>query len=214
MKKILIIEDQPQMRRNLATILEMEDFQVVSAENGRRGIELARTEIPDLVLCDIMMPELDGFGVLQALRSDPALATLPLIFLTAKGDKPDLRAGMNLGADDYLTKPVAREDLLAAVHARLKRQNLHDAAVASAKASAGFNPNFESPKPLETLGLTPREAEVLLWVAQGKSNGDVAVILGMAEKTVKKHLGRVFEKLGVEGRNPATLRALEVLSGR
>ena len=76
----------------------------------------------------------------------------------------------------------------------------------------GFNPNFESPVPLEKLGLTPREAEVLVWVAQGKSNGDIAVICGMAEKTVKKHLGNVFQKLGVEGRNAATLCALEVLS--
>jgi DNA-binding CsgD family transcriptional regulator len=82
----------------------------------------------------------------------------------------------------------------------------------SAKSSAGFNPNFESPKPLESLGLTPREAEVLLWVAQGKSNGDIAILLGMAEKTVKKHMGSIFDKLGLEGRNAATVRALEVLS--
>src|SRR5512141_1242705 len=106
MNKSLVIEDQPQMRKNLVTILEMENFQVISAENGRRGVELARSERPDLVLCDVMMPELDGFGVLQALRADPATATLPLIFLTAKGDRLDQRAGMNLGADDYLTKPA------------------------------------------------------------------------------------------------------------
>src|SRR5262249_53727046 len=102
-----------------------------------------------------------------------------------------------------------------AVHVRLARRQAHEAEpAAAAKSSGGFNPNFETAKPLESLGLTPREAEVLLWVAQGKSNGDVAVILSMAEKTVKKHLGNVFEKLGVESRNAATLRALEVLSAR
>ncbi len=212
MNKILVIEDQPQMRKNISTILEMEGFQVVSAENGRRGVELAKRELPDLILCDVMMPELDGFGVLRELRADPATATLPLIFLTAKGDKLDQRAGMNLGADDYLTKPASREDILATVRTRLARHLAHKAEVASVGSTAGFNPDFNSAKPLEILNLTPREAEVLLWVAQGKSNGDVAIILGMAEKTVKKHMGNIFEKLGVESRNAATVRAFEILS--
>src|SRR5207253_3981981 len=107
------------MRKNLMTILEMEGFQAISADNGRRGIELAKSIAPDLILCDVMMPELDGFGVLQALRANPLTATVPLIFLTAKGDKLDQRTGMNLGANDYLTKPASREDLLAAIQTRL-----------------------------------------------------------------------------------------------
>lgn len=213
MNKILIIEDQPQMRRNLAFILEMEKFQVFTAENGRQGLELLRQHTPDLIICDVMMPELDGYGVLQALRAEAATATLPFLFLTAKGDKPDVRLGMNLGADDYLTKPVGRDDLLAAVRSRLTRQQAHQAEVRSAKRNGSFNPDFSSPLPLQTLGLTEREAEVLLWVAQGKGNADVGVLLTMAEKTVKKHMSNIFEKLGVESRNAATLRALEVLSG-
>jgi ABC-2 type transport system ATP-binding protein len=119
--RILIIEDQREMRENLATILEMESYVVLRAANGREGLEMARAERPDLVLCDVMMPQLDGHGVLQALRDDPATAGIPFIFLTAKGDKRDLRAGMNLGADDYLTKPVTVSDLLNAVVARLAR---------------------------------------------------------------------------------------------
>ena len=213
MTKILVIEDQPQMRKNIAFILEMENFQVFAAENGRQGLDLARKNKPDLVICDVMMPELDGYGVLTELRAAPATATLPFIFLTAKGDKRDLRRGMNLGADDYLTKPVLREDLLEAVRTRLTRHRAHEAALKTARSSASFNPDFSSPAPLLALGLTPREAEVLLWVAQGKSNADVGVLLNMAEKTVKKHLGNVFEKLGVESRNAASLRALEILSG-
>ena len=210
--RILVIEDQPQMRKNLATILEMEGFQVLVAPDGRQGTELARAQLPDLIICDIMMPELNGHDVLTELRRHPATANTPFLFLTAKGEKWDVRAGMNLGADDYLTKPVSREDLLLAVNTRLSRRRSQLDELAAAKSTTGFNPNFESPKPLETLRLTPREAEVLLWVAQGKSNGDIAILLGMAEKTVKKHMGNIFDKLGVESRNAATVRALEVLS--
>ena len=209
---ILVIEDQPQMRRNLSTILEMEGYEVLTAENGKRGVACAHEEFPDLVLCDVMMPELDGYGVLQLLRQHKGTATTPFLFLTAKGEKPDIRAGMNLGADDYLVKPVIKSELLAAIHARLERQQAHATELQQQLAnSSSFNPDFASPKPLETLGLTPREAEVLLWVAQGKSNGEIAIICGMAEKTVKRHLGNVFEKLGVENRNAAARRAFETL---
>jgi len=214
MSKILIIEDQPQMRKNLVTILEMENFHVASAENGRRGIELIQTEKPDLIICDVMMPDVDGHAVLRSLRAAASTATIPFIFLTAKGDKADFRTGMNLGADDYLTKPVSSVDLLAAVKTRLARRRSHEAEVEAAESAGGFKPDFNSAKPLESLGLTAREAEVLLWVAQGKSNGDIALLLGMAEKTVKKHMGSIFDKLGLEGRNAATIKALEKLSAR
>ncbi|MHC1764140.1 MAG: response regulator [Verrucomicrobiia bacterium] len=203
MARILIIEDEPEMRRNLLTILKMEKFNATGAENGKVGIDLAKRERPDLILCDVMMPEMDGYDVLQALRQDPSTVTTPFIFLTAKGEKPDVRAGMNLGADDYLTKPVAKADLLGAIAARLQRRDQ--------QAQQEFKPNFSSYEPLLSLGLTPRVAEVLLWVAQGKTNADIATILGISESTVKKHMLEVFENLGVETRSAATLRALEVL---
>ncbi len=174
-------------------------------ENGRVGLELAKKERPDLILCDVMMPELDGYGVIAALRADAETVTIPFIFLTAKGEKPDIRAGMNLGADDYLTKPVAKADLLAAIHSRLLR--------AVQQAVPEFKPNFHSAGPMEeVLGLTPRVAETLLWLAQGKTNGEIAIILGNTESTVKKHVLEIFDKLGVETRTVAGLRALEVLS--
>jgi len=205
MKKILVIEDEPEMRRNLTTILRLEKFRPLSAENGRVGVELAKKENPDLILCDVMMPELDGYGVLAALRAETETVAIPFIFLTAKGEKPEIRAGMNLGADDYLTKPVAKPDLLAAIRSRLERT--------VQLAIPEFKPNFDSARPLETeLGLTRRVAETLLWLAQGKTNGEIATILGNSESTVKKHVLEIFEKLGVETRTAASLRALEVLS--
>ncbi|MBE0544495.1 MAG: response regulator transcription factor [Verrucomicrobia bacterium] len=206
MKKILVIEDEPEMRRNLLTILKLEKFAALGAENGRVGLELVERERPDLILCDVMMPELDGHGVLAALRESEATASVPFIFLTAKGEKADLRSGMNLGADDYLTKPVAKADLLHAITARLRRSEQ--------QTPREFKPDFSSYEPLLQLGLTPRVAEVLLWVAQGKTNSDIATILGISESTVKKHMLEVFDKLGVETRSAATLRALEALSSR
>jgi DNA-binding NarL/FixJ family response regulator len=206
MKRILVIEDEPEMRRNLLTILKLEKFQPLGAENGRVGLELVKREKPDLILCDVMMPELDGHDVLEALRKDEDTASIPFIFLTAKGEKADLRSGMNLGADDYLTKPVAKADLLRAIAARLLRSEQ--------TAQREFKPDFTSYEPLLKLDLTPRVAEVLLWVAQGKTNGDIGTILGISESTVKKHLLEIFGKLGVETRSAATLRALEALSSK
>lgn len=123
MIKILAIEDEPAVRENLVDLLEAEDFEAIAAENGRQGIELAKGELPDLILCDVMMPELDGYDVLQALRKNPNTASIPFIFLTAKADKGDTRKGMELGADDYLTKPFNRQELLAAIATRLDKHN-------------------------------------------------------------------------------------------
>lgn len=207
MTKLLIIEDDEQTRENLEVILDMEGFAVRSAANGSAGLALARADRPELIICDVSMPELDGHEVLRQLRAAAETADIPFIFLTAQGERHHQRAGMNLGADDYLCKPLDVEDLLAAVRARLqrKREN-YDAALADA------GPDFSSPKPLEALGLTVRESDVLLWVSQGKANSDVAIILGMSEKTVKIHLGHIFEKLNVETRTAAALHAIEALS--
>jgi DNA-binding response OmpR family regulator len=164
MRKILVIEDEPEMRRNIMALLRFHEFEPIAAENGRKGVELARREKPDLILCDVMMPELDGHGVLQAMHQDVSLALIPFIFLTAKGDKDDLRSGMNLGADDYLTKPVANADLVEAIEARLRRSQQ--------QAKREFKPDFSSAEPLLRLGLTPRAADTLLWLAQGKTNPD------------------------------------------
>ena len=121
MKTILVIEDTPEMRENITEILQLAPYDVMEAANGKEGIERARQARPDLILCDIMMPELDGYGVLHILGKDPALADVPFIFLTAKAELADFRFGMNLGADDYLTKPFDDLALLNAVEVRLRK---------------------------------------------------------------------------------------------
>lgn len=201
--RILVIEDEPQMLRNLMTILRAEGFAVLGAPGGEEGVALARSEKPDLILCDLMMPVLDGFGVLQRVRGDSRLAPVPFIFLTARGEREEVRAGMNLGADDYLTKPVKVDDLLAAIRTRLERRQHALAEVASG------NRRPAQPSDLGALGLTERQNEVLFWLIEGKGNADIATILGMAPATVKKHLEHIFIKLGVENRTAAIMTALE-----
>ena len=121
MNKILLIEDNPDMRENTAEILELAGYDVMTAEHGKRGVQLANELDPELIICDIMMPELDGYGVLHMLSRNPKTAGIPFIFLTAKAEKADFRKGMNLGADDYLTKPFEDVELLDAIEMRKKK---------------------------------------------------------------------------------------------
>jgi len=120
-KSILLIEDDKIVRENTTEILELANFKVSTAENGKAGVSLAKKIIPDIIICDILMPKLDGFGVLQIVSKTPSLVHVPFIFLTAKTHHNDLRKGMELGADDYITKPFEESELLRAIDTRLKR---------------------------------------------------------------------------------------------
>lgn len=203
--RILVVEDERPMRRNLVTILKMEGFDVLESEDGRRGLAAARQHRPDLIFCDITMPELDGHGVLRELRSDPQTAGIPLVFLTARGDKNDFRTGMNLGADDYLVKPVQVEELLQVIKTRLRRKQ---------QIVPPTKPKGEpSPAMLLPLGVTEREADVLFWLAQGKSNPEICTLLDLRLTTVKKHVERILQKLGVENRTSAAAAAIEKMNG-
>ena len=122
MLKILVIEDDELIRETLLQLLESHNYRVIVAENGRFGVQMALSEIPDLILCDVQMPELDGYDVLRTLRQNSLAATIPFIFLTAQSDKTDFRRGMELGADDYLTKPFTKAELLGAIASRVSKR--------------------------------------------------------------------------------------------
>jgi len=202
--KILVIDDDSKMRQQTCALLQSEGYATVEARNGREGVALARSERPTLVLCDITMPEMNGHRVVEALRQDGTTQHLPFIFLTGWSERSDQRTGMNLGADDYLVKPVEPADLLAAVAARLRRRQTNG----GARRATGVDD--ATPAAIErTLGLTARESEVLSWVVQGKTNPEIATITGIQLTTVKKHLESIFMKLSVENRTAAVALVLE-----
>src|SRR3954469_6371029 len=120
-KTILVIDDNTDIRENTAEILELAGYKTFTAENGKKGVEAALKEKPDVIVCDIMMPELDGYGVLHLLRKNPEAQNIPFIFLTAKTERSDFRKGMEMGADDYVTKPFEDIELLNAIEVRLKK---------------------------------------------------------------------------------------------
>jgi two-component system, LytTR family, response regulator len=143
MPLILLIEDEPGVRLPIVDLLTANGFEVMEAGNGREGVELARENLPDLIVSDIMMPEMDGYAVLAALQDDPATAVIPFIFLSAKSDPADLRSGLGLGADDYLSKPFEAKQLLDAVRTRLSRfQRISESAAHSVQQNPEFDQIF------------------------------------------------------------------------
>lgn len=124
MKKILVVEDNTQIRENTAEILSLAGYETYEAENGKKGVEAAIKVQPDLIVCDIMMPELDGYGVLHLLKKNPGTEHIPFIFLTAKAERADFRKGMEMGADDYISKPFDDIELLKAIEIRLKKMDI------------------------------------------------------------------------------------------
>ena len=127
-KKILIIEDDKIVRENTAEILQLANYEVITAKNGKAGLEKTTFFKPDLIICDILMPELDGYGVLQIMMRNKSLQRIPVIFMSAKTKHEDIRRGMDLGASDYITKPFEESELLSAIASRLKRKEIMESA--------------------------------------------------------------------------------------
>lgn len=157
--KILIIEDHDEIRESTAEILAMTGYEVFTAPEGKRGVAMALEHLPDLILCDIMMPVLDGFGVLYLLARNPATAKIPFIFLTAKAERSDMRKAMEMGADDYLTKPFDDTELLRAIEVRLKKASSAAAASAASAAAAAAAAAASSPAASAAADLPISDAE-------------------------------------------------------
>ncbi len=159
MKSILVIDDNPDIRENTAEILDLAGYKTFTAENGKKGVDIAVREKPDVIICDIMMPELDGYGVLHLLRKNEATAHIPFIFLTAKTERSDFRKGMEMGADDYITKPFEDIELLSAVEVRLKRAAVIDNKYSS--SASGISQFFKDVKDSGLLTQLADQYEIL-----------------------------------------------------
>jgi CRP-like cAMP-binding protein/CheY-like chemotaxis protein len=197
MKQILLIEDNKDMRENTAEILELANFKVFTAQNGKEGVELAQKNKPDLIICDIMMPVLDGYGVLYLLAKNPETAFIPFIFLTAKAERSDLRKGMGMGADDYLTKPFDDIELLNAVECRLKKTELMKKEFS--KNIEGLNEFISSVKGIEDLKKLSEQREVRMYKKRDKIYSEdgypksIFFVVKGRVKTYKSHeLGKEF----------------------
>jgi two-component system, sensor histidine kinase and response regulator len=213
--KILVIEDEANVRENLVELLEAEDFEVFSAKNGFEGISLAQEHQPELILCDITMPELDGYDVLSNLRQDPEIAITPFIFLTAKAAADEIRQGMNLGADDYLTKPFTRQELLTAIQSRLSKQNIYtqktDALLNDIGEKFSYSISEKIFNPLdEILGAS----EIFVQDSDSIEPGDIKKIgdhIQSSSKFLKRAILNVFMYLNMEllFRNPEALKIIQ-----
>ncbi|MBS1157534.1 MAG: two component transcriptional regulator, LuxR family [Proteobacteria bacterium] len=181
---ILVVEDDPNSLANTALILELEGFAIITAANGSEGLAQIRAHRPQLVVCDMMMPGLDGMGLLAAVRATPEIKTTSFLFLTALTDYGLMRNAMNAGADDYLTKPYTAAELLGAIRARLKRL---------ASASPMLRPHA---KQLERL--SAREREILTLIGHGLSSQQIAERLSISRRTVDSHRAHIIDKLNME----------------
>lgn len=184
---ILVIEDDPDSRENLCLLLEMEGYSVRGAEDGEKGLErLYEMPIPNLVLCDLMLPGLDGFAILETVRRQPQFADLPFLILTARTDRASQRMGMNLCADDFITKPFSAEEILSAVASQLRRQ--HNPAVAT---------GLDSEEGRRLTLLTERERQILIRIGQGQTSREIAEGLGISPKTEQGHRSHILLKLAL-----------------
>ncbi len=184
---ILVVEDDPLLASNMALILQMEDCEVRIASNGPDGLHLIREKKPDLILCDILMPGMDGYVFQKKLQKLPNCKDILFIFVSALNDPEQIRQGMLAGADDYLPKPFSAEELIAAVKARVARGKMLRAKQADTRQHEQSN---------KLKRISPREQEVLLLVGQGATTKEIAAALFISPKTVEAHRSQLMKKLG------------------
>jgi two-component system, sensor histidine kinase and response regulator len=213
--QILVIEDQPDVRENIVELLDAEKFKTLAAENGIDGVNLAQEYHPDLILCDVMMPELDGYDVLNMLRQNPETALIPFVFLTAKAATKDMRQGMNLGADDYLTKPFTRTELLQAIRSRLSRQKAFvqqaDLELTGLQQSLAYSVPDKILNPLDEIA---RTAEIFIQDAETLSPNDFKALsqsIYTHTQFLQRAIQNFFLYMNLEflARNTETLTALQ-----
>lgn len=202
-KRLLLVDDDPNLILLVKDYLEFRGYEVMTAENGKLAWQVLDQDVPDLIICDIMMPEMDGYAFVDKLRQDTKLSWLPVIFLSAKGQIHDRIKGLNLGADVYIVKPFEPEELVAQVESSLKQaKRLLDSAPKG----------FDTERKLEvsdSVELTPTEQRVITLVAQGMGNRDISVQLEVSQRTIESHVSNMLAKTGLHNRTELARWAIE-----
>ncbi len=202
-KKLLLVDDDPNLILLVKDYLEFRGYEVVTAENGREALEILASELPDMIICDIMMPEMDGYGFVAELRKQNQASWIPVLFLSAKGQSQDRIKGLNLGADVYMVKPFEPEELVAQVESSLKQSGRliqHGDTGTLNDTMIQVNPSVE---------LTPTEVKVVQLVAKGLANKDIAQQMSLSQRTVESHVSNMLGKTGLNNRTELARWAIE-----
>ena len=203
-KKLLLIDDDPNLILLVRDYLEFRGYEVLTAENGRSALEILEKETPDMMICDVMMPEMDGYTFVEQVRKNPSTDWIPVLFLSAKGQSQDRVKGLNIGADVYMVKPFEPEELVAQVESSLKQATRlltkSNTKGMDISISTDVSPNVT---------LTPTESKVVNLVAQGMANRDIAERLKVSQRTIESHVSNMLNKTALKNRTELARWAIE-----
>ncbi|BAS54543.1 MULTISPECIES: response regulator transcription factor [Leptolyngbya] len=203
-RRLLLIDDDPNLILLVKDYLEFRGYEVVTAENGREALEVLEQDVPDMIICDVMMPEMDGYQLVSNIRQDPKTSWIPVLFLSAKGQSQDRVKGLNIGADVYMVKPFEPEELVAQVESSLKQASR---LIQHKDAKGGENaPKIQVPFDVE---LTPTELRVVQFVARGMANREIAEELNVSQRTIESHVSNMLGKTGLHNRTELARWAIE-----
>lgn len=202
-KRLLLIDDDPNLILLVKDYLEFRGYEVITAENGREALEVLEQEIPDMIICDVMMPEMDGYAFVNQVRQEERTSWIPILFLSAKGQSGDKIKGLNIGADVYMVKPFEPEELVAQVEASLKQ------AFRQRQQTGGGNDSESKIQVPFDVHLTQTELKVVQFVARGLANRDIAEELNVSQRTVESHVSNMLGKTGLHNRTELARWAIE-----
>ena len=202
-KQLMLVDDDPNLILLVKDYLEFRGYQVITAGNGREALDLLEEQIPDLIICDVMMPEMDGYSLVQHIRENSTTEWVPVLFLSAKGQSQDRVKGLNTGADVYIVKPFEPEELVAQVESSLKQASR---LIKHQNSSFRNRPTIRVRQDVE---LTPTELKVVLLVAKGMANRDIAQIMEVSQRTIESHVSNMLGKTGLHNRTELTRWAIE-----
>jgi DNA-binding NarL/FixJ family response regulator len=193
-KRLLLIDDDPNLILLVKDYLEFRGYEVITADNGKEALHLLSQDLPDMIICDIMMPEMDGYGLIEHIRQDRRTNWIPVLFLSAKGQSQDRIKGLNLGADVYMVKPFEPEELVAQVESSLKQTNR---LIEHTEGMSDDRAPIQVPASVE---LTPTELKVVQLVARGLANRDIAIQMNVSQRTIESHVSNMLGKTGLNNR--------------